>query len=124
MNQILLVEDESDIQLLIHTILTSNGFEVIKASSGEEGLILASKMKPDLIIMDIVMPGLSGLEVCRLLKSKNETKKTPVMMVTALNREVDRKYAEDYGADGYVVKPFTIERLLSEVDRLLSSTAE
>jgi two-component system phosphate regulon response regulator PhoB len=119
MNQILLVEDEPDIQILIYTILTSNGFEVIKASSGEEGLILASKLNPDLIILDIVMPGLSGLEVCRLLKSKKDTKKTPVMIVTALNREVDRRYAEEYGADAYVVKPFKIERLLGEVDRLL-----
>jgi two-component system phosphate regulon response regulator PhoB len=119
MNQILIIEDEPDIQLLIHNILTSNGFEVIKASTGEEGLVLAAKMKPDLIIMDIVMPGLSGLEVCRLLKTKKDTKSIPVIISTALDREIDRKYAEEYGADAYIVKPFTIERILGEVDRLL-----
>ncbi len=119
MNQIIVIEDEPDIQQLIHSILTANGFEVIRASTGEEGLVLASKLKPDLIILDIVMPGLSGLEVLRLLKSKKTTKNIPVIIVSALNRDVDRKYAEDYGADAYVPKPFTISEILIEVDKLL-----
>ena len=119
MNQILLVEDEPDIQLLIHKILTANGFEVIKASSGEEGLILASKFMPDLIILDIVMPGLSGLEVCRLLKSSEKTKHIPVIISSALSRDIDRKYAEEYGAEAYIVKPFKRDDLLNTVDRLL-----
>ncbi len=119
MNQILVIEDEPDILTLIHKILTSNGFEVIRASTGEEGLVLASKLTPDLIILDIVMPGLSGLEVLRLLKSKKTTKEVPVIIVSALNRDVDRKYANDYGADAYISKPFEIDVILKEVDRLL-----
>lgn len=119
MSQIIVIEDEPDIQNLIHTILTSNGFEVIRASTGEEGLVFASRLNPDLIILDIVMPGLSGLEVLRLLKSKKTTSMIPVIIVSALNRDVDRKYAEDYGADAYIAKPFENSDLLNEVDRLL-----
>jgi DNA-binding response OmpR family regulator len=119
MSQILLIEDEPDISLLIHTILTPNGFEIIKASSGEEGQILASKLKPDLIILDLVMPGLSGHKVCRLLKTKKDTKDIPVINSIALNRDIDRKYAKEYGADAFMVKPFTSEKIIGEVDRLL-----
>lgn len=119
MNQILVIEDEPDILTLIHKILTANGFEVIRASTGEEGLVLASKLNPDLIILDIVMPGLSGLEVLRLLKSKKTTKEVPVIIVSALNRDIDRQYANDYGADAYIAKPFNIHDILTEVDRLM-----
>jgi DNA-binding response OmpR family regulator len=119
MNQILLIEDEPDIQQLIYTILSSNGFEVTKASNGEEGLILASKINPDLVILDVVMPGLSGFEVCRLLKTKERTKHIPVIISTALNRDIDKKYADECGADSFIVKPFKMAEILREVDRLL-----
>lgn len=80
---------------------------------------MASKLNPDLIILDIVMPGLSGLEVLRLIKSKPQMKDIPVIMVSALNRDVDRKYALEFGADSYLEKSFSIEDVLTEVDRLL-----
>ncbi|MCK5671480.1 response regulator [Candidatus Bathyarchaeota archaeon] len=119
MNKILIVEDELDIQKLVHRILTANGFEVFKASNGEEGLIKATTLKPDLIVMDLMMPGMSGLEVCRLLKKRQDTKDIPVIILSALNRPVDREYASDAGADKYISKPFQIDELLVAIDTLM-----
>ena len=120
MSSILIVEDEEDIQELVHRLLTANGFEVFKASTGEEGLIKAVKLDPDLVILDLMMPGMSGLEVCRLLKLLPGRKDTPIMILSALNRRVDRDYAEDAGADLYMSKPFNSEDLLMAVDELLN----
>ena len=119
MNKILIVEDEADIQALVHRVLTANGFEVFKASNGEEGLIKATTLKPDLIILDLMMPGLSGLEVCRLLKSRQDTKEIPILILSALNRSVDRGYAKEAGADSYMSKPFQIDELLVAIDTLM-----
>jgi len=119
MNKILIVEDELDIQKLVHRILTANGFEVFKASNGEEGLIKATTLKPDLIIMDLMMPGMSGLEVCRLLKKRPDTKGVPIIILSALNRSIDREYAKEAGADKYISKPFQIDELLVAVDTLM-----
>ena len=119
MNKILIVEDELDIQKLVHRILTANGFEVFKASNGEEGLIKATTLKPDLIVMDLMMPGMSGLEVCRLLKKRQDTKDIPVIILSALNRPVDHEYARDAGADKYISKPFQIDELLVAIDTLM-----
>jgi len=119
MNKILIVEDELDIQKLVHRILTANGFEVFKASNGEEGLIKATTLKPDLIIMDLMMPGMSGLEVCRLLKKRPDTKGVPIIILSALNRSIDREYAKEAGADKYISKPFQIDELLVAIDTLM-----
>ncbi len=119
MNKILIVEDEADIQALVHRVLTANGFEVFKASNGEEGLIKATTLKPDLIIMDLMMPGMSGLEVCRLLKKRPDMKGVPIIILSALNRSVDREYAEEAGADKYISKPFKIDELLVAIDTLM-----
>ncbi len=119
MNKILIVEDEADIQALVHRVLTANGFEVFKASSGEEGLIKATTLKPDLIILDLMMPGLSGLEVCRLIKGRQDTKEIPVLILSALNRSVDREYARDAGAERYMSKPFQIDELLVTIDDMM-----
>ncbi|MFH2111385.1 MAG: response regulator [Candidatus Bathyarchaeota archaeon] len=115
-NRILLIEDEEDIRNLVHRILTSNGFEVSRASSGEEALVKMPTSKPDLIILDLMMKGLSGLEICRLLKSKESTRHIPIIVLTALSRDVDRRYAAEAGADEYLTKPFTAEALLRAVD--------
>ena len=74
MNRVLVVEDEDDVRELLKTILTGNGFEVFTASSGEEALVKVGEVGPDLVVLDLVLPGLSGLEVCRLLKSKESTR--------------------------------------------------
>jgi len=122
LNRVLVIEDEEDIRDLVGVILTGNGFEVFKASSGEEGLVSAVSHAPDLILLDVVMPGLSGLEMCRLLKNKESTRDIPIIVITVLSREVDRRYAYEAGADGYLSKPFSIEALLREVDRVLSAS--
>lgn len=119
LSSILVVEDEKDIQNLVYRILVSNGFEVHRASSGEEGLVMASQINPDLIILDLMMPGLSGLEVCRLLKQHPVKKDIPIIILSALNRDIDKEYAEKAGADLYLCKPVDIERLLLSVDELL-----
>jgi DNA-binding response OmpR family regulator len=119
LSRILIIEDEPDVQELVKTILTGNGFEVLTASSGEEGLSAAVHNKPDLILLDWVMPGLSGLEICRLLKGREETKKTPILMMSVLNRDVDKRYVFEAGADAFLVKPFSISQLLTAVDDIL-----
>ncbi len=119
MNRVLVVDDEPDVRSLIYAILVGNGFEVFQACSGEEGLVLVSELLPDLVVLDIVLPGLSGFEVCRLVKAKYPGVK--VLVVSALNREIDHKYAAEYGADGYLSKPFTVAGLLETVDNILSS---
>lgn len=120
MNKILIVEDESDIQTLVHRILTANGFEVFEASDGEEGLIKAVSRKPDLIILDLMMPGLSGLEVCRLLKARQDTKHIPIIILSALARDIDKEYARKAGADHYMSKPFLTDDLLVSIDQLMN----
>ena len=120
MNKILIVEDEPDIQALVHRVLTANGFEVFKASDGEEGLIKATTLKPDLIVLDLMMPGMSGLEVCKLLKMRSDTKHIPIIILSALNREVDREYAKEAGANLFMTKPFLVDELLVAIDGLMN----
>ena len=120
MNKILIVEDEADIQALVHRVLTANGFEVFKASNGEEGLIKATTLKPDLVVLDLMMPGMSGLEVCKLLKMRPDTKDIPIIILSALNREVDREYAKEAGANLYMTKPFRVEELLVAIDGVMN----
>jgi len=122
LNRVLVIEDEEDIRDLVGVILTGNGYEVFKASSGEEGLVSAVSHAPDLILLDMVMPGPSGLEMCRLLKNKKSTRDIPIIILTVLSREVDRGYAFEAGADGFLSKPFSIEALLCEVDKVLSAS--
>ncbi len=119
MNKVLVIEDEIDISNLLQTMLTANGFEVFTAPNGEEGLGLVSRVMPNLIFLDLMMPGLSGLEICRLLKSKNSTKEIPIVVISALSRGVDKKYAFDAGADDYILKPFTIKDIITTIDRHL-----
>jgi len=120
-NRVLVIDDEEDIRNLLQTILTGNGFEVFTAKSGEEGLIKVDEVHPDLVVLDVVLPGLSGYEVCRLLKHKSSTRGIKVLFVTALGREVDRRYAFEAGCDGYITKPFTVAELLTVVDEVLRS---
>lgn len=118
MNRVLVVDDEGDIRGLVHDILTGSGYEVFMASTGEEALSKAVTYKPDLIILDVVMPGMSGLEVCRLIKAKPSLKGTRILIVSALWREVDKKLIAEAGADGYLRKPFSINDILSKIDEL------
>ena len=124
MNKILVVDDEFILRDLMRTILEEEGYSVITASDGEEALTKADNELPDLIILDLMMPGKSGLEVCKILKSQSETKHIPIVMATVLGREVDRTMTDEAGADAHFMKPFTASALLTEVKRQLEVARE
>jgi len=116
---LLIVEDEADIRELISFNLEMSGYEVIKAADGEEGLTLARRHQPDLIILDIMLPGMDGLKVCRQLRSEANTRKTPVMILTARSEEDDQITGFESGADDYITKPFSPRVLVARVKALL-----
>ena len=118
--KILVVDDEPDILELARLMLESQGYMVATESSGEDALRSVDADRPDLVLLDAVMPGLSGLDVCRRLKRGKETRGIPVVMFTALGPEVDLMLEDDVKADGYILKPFTRKQLLEQVDRLLA----
>ena len=118
------MDDEFILRDLMRTILEEEGFSVITASNGEEALTKADNELPDLIILDLMMPGKSGLEVCKILKSQSKTKHIPVVMATVLGREVDRTLTKEAGADAHFLKPFSAFALLTEVRRQLGNTKE
>jgi len=105
----------------MRTVLEEEGFSVITASDGEEALMKAKNEMPDLILLDLMMPGKSGLEVCKILKSQSDTKHIPVVMATVLGREVDRALTMEAGAIAHFIKPFSAIALLTEVRRHLDN---
>ena len=120
--KVLLADDEEDILMLVSATLGGDDrFGLILARDGEEALMRAQQEKPDLIILDIMMPKIDGFEVCRILKSDKDTAHVKVVMLTALAQEFDRQKAEEVGADFYFTKPFSPTALLVKVDELLSS---
>jgi len=120
--KVLVVDDEDDARNLAKMILEKNGFRVLIASDGDEALRKADAESPDLILLDIVMPGKDGVEVCRGLKSQVKTRNIPVVMFTVLGRDVDKSRAADAGCDGYLTRPFNVEDLLAEVKKRLKVT--
>ena len=119
---ILVVEDEPAQMELISYNLESEGFSIVRAQSGEEGLVIAQEVSPDLIVLDWMLPNVSGIEVCRQLKKKKQTKKIPIIMLTARGEEADRIRGLDTGADDFVVKPYSIKELIARVRALLRRT--
>ena len=117
--QILVVEDEEDIQELLRYNLAKESYLVNCVGSGEAGLKEAQKMLPDLLILDLMLPEMNGLEVCRQLKSDTNTKKIPIIMLTAKGEETDIVLGLEMGADDYVTKPFSIQIFLSRVRAVL-----
>ena len=118
---ILVVDDDKDILNLAKIMLEAKGYRITIADSGEEALENIAGDKPDLVLLDAVMPGLNGLDVCRALKRSEDTRNIPVIIFTALNQEVDLMLAEEDKADGYLRKPFTGKTLIDAVERLLGS---
>ena len=116
---ILVVEDEPDILELVTYNLSQAGFEVDRAEDGEAGLRQATEGLPDLIILDLMLPGIDGFEVCRLLKQTEATQHIPVLMLTSRSEEVDRIVGLELGADDYVVKPFSPRELILRVKAIL-----
>jgi len=115
MKTILLVEDDEEITELLRYNLEKNGYTVVTAEEGYEALELAQKVKPHLILLDIMLPGLDGYEVCQKIRKMEETEKIPIIMLTAKSEELDVVLGLELGADDYVTKPFSIRELLSRI---------
>jgi len=113
--RILIVEDEEDILELIRYNLTREGYRVSAATSGEDGLRAAMRDKPDLVVLDIMLPGIDGIEVCRRLKADPQTRYIPVVMVTAKGDESDVVTGLELGADDYLTKPFSPKVLIARL---------
>ncbi|RJQ26561.1 MAG: DNA-binding response regulator [Peptococcaceae bacterium] len=114
--KILVIDDDRKITALLRRWLAFEGYTVEVADSGEEGLTLAAGIEPDLVILDVLMPGLNGWEVCRRLRAGSDV---PILMLTARDEVSDRVKGLDLGADDYLVKPFALEELLARIRSLL-----
>ena len=117
--KILVIEDEQDIQTLLEYNLQQSGYEVVLCENGEDGLWLAIEHKPDLILLDWMLPLLSGIELLRQLRNRADTREIPVIMMTARGEEGDRLRGLDGGADDYVTKPFSPAELVARVRAIL-----
>jgi two-component system phosphate regulon response regulator PhoB len=116
---ILVVEDEDSLATLLHYNLEKEGYDVAVAVDGEEALLLVDERLPDLIVLDWMLPKVSGIEVCRRLRQKGESRNVPVIMLTARGEETDRIRGLDTGADDYVVKPFSMTELAARIRAVL-----
>ncbi|MFO0675499.1 MAG: response regulator [Polyangiaceae bacterium] len=119
MARILVIEDEKDIQDVLSYNLGQAGHEVHVAERGDDGLRLAKKIRPELVMLDLMLPGMTGTEVCTQLKRDASTASIPVLMLTAKGEEVDRVVGFELGAEDYVVKPFSVRELLLRVQAIL-----
>lgn len=117
--KILAVDDEQDILELLSYNLSRDGFEVTTATDGEEALKIIRAKSFDLVILDIMMPGIQGMELCRILKNDRKTKDLPIVMLTAKTEEVDRILGLEMGADDYISKPFSPRELVARVKAVL-----
>lgn len=113
--KILVVDDEEHIAELISYNLTSNGYKVITANDGNDAVKLAVEEKPNLILLDLMIPGKDGYDVCKDIRSNSEVRNTPIIMLTAKSEELDKILGLELGADDYITKPFAIEELLARV---------
>ena len=118
-DNILVVEDESDVVDILRYNLVKAGFQVQATASGNLGLEMAQKMRPNMIILDLMLPGMTGQEVCRALKADANTQTIPVMMLTARNKPHERVEGLELGADDYVTKPFSTRELVLRVQAVL-----
>ncbi len=117
--KVLVVDDEEYIQHILSFSFGAEGYDVVTASDGEEGIDKARNQKPDVIVMDIMMPKMDGYEACKRLKSDPQTRNIPVILLTAKGRDTDRKLGSEAGADDYVVKPFSPGRLIERVEGIM-----
>jgi two-component system phosphate regulon response regulator PhoB len=116
---ILVVEDEDALSELLQYNLKKEGFRVSVAADGEEALMLVEERQPDVVVLDWMLPKISGIEVCRRLRSRQESRNLPIIMLTARGEETDRIRGLDTGADDYIVKPFLMKELFARVRAVL-----
>ncbi|MBI4364783.1 MAG: response regulator [Candidatus Latescibacteria bacterium] len=120
--KILVVDDEIYIVHILDFSLGMEGYEVVTALDGEQALEKVKTEKPDLIVLDIMMPKLDGYEVCKSIKSNSATQNIPVILLSAKGRNVDQKMGFDVGADDYITKPFSPRKLVERINQLLGQT--
>jgi len=117
--RILIVDDEKDLTFLMGDLLKEEGYVVLSTNSAPQGLEMALKNEPDLIVLDVMMPVINGYNFCRLLKTQAQYKKIPIIMVTSRVDENDQKIGSEVGADAYIPKPFQSEILLKKIKELV-----
>jgi two-component system alkaline phosphatase synthesis response regulator PhoP len=120
--KILVVDDEIYIVHILDFSLGMEGYEVVTALDGEQALEKVAQQKPDLIVLDIMMPKLDGYETCKALKSKPETRNIPVILLSAKGRNVDQKTGFEVGADDYITKPVSPRKLVERINAILGQT--
>jgi two-component system phosphate regulon response regulator PhoB len=120
--RILIVEDEEPLTLLLRYNLEAEGYDVDSVARGDEAEIMLREQAPDLVLLDWMLPGLSGIELCRRIRARRETERLPVIMLTARGEEGDRVRGLATGADDYMVKPFSVPELVARVRALLRRT--
>ncbi len=119
---VLVVEDEAAQREILAYNLEAEGFRVVRAENGEEALVIVAEENPDIIVLDWMMPNVSGIEVCRQIKTRPETRNVPIIMLSARSEEVDRVRGLETGADDYVVKPYSVVELMARVRAQLRRT--
>ncbi len=119
MSKVLIVEDEANIRQLVKYNLEKESYQVIEAEDGLQGLRLAKAEKPDLVLLDLMLPQMDGLEVCRSLKGNQATAAVPIIMLTAKSEEIDKVIGLELGADDYMTKPFSPRELVARVKAVL-----
>jgi len=119
MERVLIVDDDPDIVRLVRYNLTHSGFDVQTATTGREALDLVQKHPPDLVVLDVMLPDVDGLEVCRTLRQQSYSRRIPILMLTARGEEIDRVVGFELGADDYVSKPFSPRELVLRVKSIL-----
>lgn len=121
--KILLIEDEPNMRELVKARLEQNGYTVVTAGDGYQGIFMARKEKPDLIILDLMIPKMDGYTVCRTLKASSDFNNVPIVMFTARTAPDDRRRGAEMGADAYLTKPFEPSTLLAKIEELLQQHA-
>ena len=119
---ILIVEDDPKSLTLTKDLLQISGYTTIEATDGEQGVELAKAKKPDLILMDIMMPKMDGYSACQAIKADEATRKIPVVMLTAVGYELNKELAKRIGADGYATKPFSRQELMAAISPFLPAS--
>lgn len=121
--RVLVTEDEATLAELLRYNLEAEGFTVLRARTGEEAEVIVAEERPDLVILDWMLPGVSGIEICRRLRARPETRSIPIIMLTARAEEADRVRGLSTGADDYMVKPFSLPELMARVRAILRRAA-
>jgi len=117
-DKILIVDDERNIRLLVKGIF-SEKYDVIEACDGEEAIVIARTQKPGLILMDIMMPNVDGYTACHIIKSDPELRGIPIIMLTGIDYELNKKLGRKLGVDSYLTKPFNLQELQEEIEKFL-----